>query len=113
MHKVTVTFEHHNFKKTIDYIRQYFLQDIDESHRENLEEYLQMEVKKLIDGDLSLWCKKDYGYFEHLCHHPLQGIACVYMVGDKPKLPIREFDIELQSDRFDGNVIACLYTYLT
>jgi hypothetical protein len=112
MSEVKVRFESDNFNKTVEYIRQYKLDDIDEEHRPNLEDYLQAEVKKLVEGDLGRWCKKDYGYFEHLCHHPIQGIACLYIIGDDPKVSVREFSVGVQNKGFQGNIVACLYTYL-
>ena len=112
MSEVKVRFESDNFNKTVEYIRQYKLDDIDEEHRPNIEDYLQGEVKKLVEGDLNRWCKKDYGYFEHLCHHPIQGVACLYIIGDDPKVSIREFTVGVQNKGFKGNIVACLYTYI-
>lgn len=112
MSEVKIRFEADNFNKTVEYIRQNKLDEIDEEFRGDVEGYLQGELKKLVEGDLGRWCKKDYGYFEHLCHHPIQGVACLYIIGDEPKVSIMEFTVGVQNKGFTGNIVACLYTYL-
>lgn len=112
MNEVKVRFESDNFYKTVEHIRRYKLDDIDVEYHDNLESYLRNEVKGLIEGELTRWCKKSYSYFEHLCHHPIQGITSLYIIGEEPKVPVEEFTVKVQNKNFKGNIVACLYTYL-
>ena len=66
MNETIVRFEADNFHLTMEYIRHHKIDKIDEKYRDNLEEYICGELKKLIEGDMLLWCKKDYVFFEHL-----------------------------------------------
>lgn len=111
MSEVVVRFESNNFNKTVEYLRTLKLDEIDEQYQD-IESYLQEEIRKLVVGEFDRWSKKDYSYFEHLCHHPIQGVACLYIIGDDPKVSEREFTVEVKNKGFKGNIVACLYTYL-
>lgn len=110
--QVTVSFESANLAKTVKYIADFKIDELDGENRDDIALYLQQEIKRLIDGDLALWGNKDYRFFERLCHHPIQGIACLYIIGDEPKEPSFKFTVDVNNKGFEGDIVACLYTYL-
>lgn len=112
MSEVKVRFERVNFNKTVKYVRENLIDEVDEEYRPFVDDYLKNEVKRLIIGEMEIWGKKDFCYFQNLVHHPIQGVACMYIVGDEPKEEESSFRIEIVNKEFDGNVVACLYTYL-
>ena len=112
MGKVTVSFESDNLSRTIEHIITNSIGDIDDIDRTCLDDYLKNEVQNLLESDMSLWGKKGYKYFEHLCHYPIQGVLCTYIIGDQPKVAAKSFSVDIYNKNFSGNIVACLYTYL-
>jgi len=112
MGKVTVRFEKDNFNKTLDFIKSDKFDEIEEEHKADISGYLRSEIEQLLVGEMEMWGTKDFRFFEHLCHHPIQGIACLYIVGDEPKESVEQFTVEIKDKGFQGNIVACLYTYL-
>lgn len=106
-------FERANFEKTIQYIVTHHINAIDEKHRDDIEGYLLSQVSHLMDESLSLARTADFTFFQSLCHHPIEGVACLYVLGDTPKEPVYEFQVPVKNSfSQDENVMVCLYTYL-
>jgi len=110
--QVKVCFERENLNKTASYIRQHKLDDLDCEYRPFIEDYLIMEIRVLIKEEMKKLGKKNYKYFENLCHFPIQGIACTYFIGEEPNDSKGEFYIDISDNSTPKNIVACLYTYL-
>ena len=112
MSVVKVSFEADNFEKTVEYVREKLTDEIDEEHLSDLDGYLKKEIETLIKGDMKQWKKKGYNYFDKLVHHPVQGVTCLYIIGEEPKRSVHSFEVDIEHKNFSGNIVACLYTYL-
>lgn len=112
MSVVKISFEADNFNKTIQYVKEYLKDELVVANVLELESYFRKEIEKLIKGDMKQWREKGYNYFERLVHHPVQGVTCLYIIGEEPKNSIHSFEVDIENKKFTGNIVACLYTYL-
>jgi len=112
MAEIKVQFEAGNFDSTVNYIRNHNLGGFQGSSTVTVEDYLRSEIKKLFESELKRWGAKDYSFFENVCHHPIQGVACLYIIGDDPLEPKHVFEVNAYNKKFMGDVVACLYVFL-
>lgn len=112
MGQIIVSFERDNFFKTVEHIEKNNLLDLDENDFQDVQGHLLNEIKDLITKEMQYLGKKDFGYFQNLCHHPIQGITCLYIVGEQPKDQFGELQVDIPNSKFSDNVVACLYSYL-
>lgn len=109
---VVVRFEAENLRRTVAYVLNHKLDAVEPENIDDLPGYLASEVERMLAAELKSPAKKDFLFFEHLCHHPIQGVACMYILGDEPKEAAYDFSVPVNNRAFSGNLVACLYTYL-